>query len=661
MSIEKTLLLLHNSNEIIEIRIPKVGFNGKQVYSGYFNDINKCITAIKKYNGRVPAIYTNLNPINPALLARANNRIDEKSSQTSQDIDVIRRAWLYADLDPKRPAGISSTDIEHDRAIQKAYFIRDNLLEYGWGKPVICDSGNGASLLYKIELENNNIITDLIKQSLTALDYLYSDQLTEIDLTVVNPSRIIKVYGTTAKKGDSTPERPHRDSKILEIPDNIKPISKEQLEELISRLPKESKEQEDTTTQKGFDIEKWLKSFDISVSTQKPWMGGFVYSLAECPFDSNHKAPDSSIIKHKSNAISFHCFHNSCKDHTWKELREMKEPNRDQRKESTKKEDTTNEKKTCASCKYFLDLQAGKNLDGGKCKKQDNKWTNEYKSCREWEKYIEKKSKTQRENQKGDKEKSSNDTGIRFNILNSEYIIEHLPSGGLTPVLDPLTKEQICFETNDRVWANEMLKKEYIKIHESEYDKEGISHITIIDGAIPSAPKRYRLKVLHDGDTRDIYLDEGELLSQSPFRTKYAATFQVILDKQKPDEWVKSISHHLESATREIDDTNELPIITEIINYIESADVFPDKNDLILGGGRRIWKDMAKMKIWVISKELEPIAERYHIELRTLSELLRNYKDGNAVQERIGTRKYSLWPFRVSAFELRNEEKEDKL
>ena len=39
-----------------------------------------------------------------------------------------------------------------------------------------------------------------------------------LDSSVFNPARIWKFYGTLAAKGDSIPSRPHRVSRILEIP-----------------------------------------------------------------------------------------------------------------------------------------------------------------------------------------------------------------------------------------------------------------------------------------------------------------------------------------------------------------------------------------------------------------------------------------------------------
>jgi P4 family phage/plasmid primase-like protien len=331
--IKRILNLIHAHSPVIEIRIPKANKYGG-TYSGYYDNVNAAAQDILRYNGKVPSVYITLNRIQPALLARAINRMDENAKLTTTDADVVGREWLYLDIDPLRPAGISSTEEEHNAAIAKAYHIRDEMLAYGWPEPVISDSGNGASLLYKIKMENSKQALETVKNVLNAMDYFFSDEKIQIDQSVFNAARIIKVYGTKARKGDSTEERPHRDSVILELPVDIQELTPDLIQAFLDVVPKEPDPSKETAkNSSGFDIQNWLKTYDIHIQHTKPWNGGMVYCLEECPFDPNHKAPDSSIIQHKSGAVSFHCFHNSCFGHTWKELRAMKEPNRKTKKE----------------------------------------------------------------------------------------------------------------------------------------------------------------------------------------------------------------------------------------------------------------------------------------------------------------------------------------
>src|SRR5438552_1828195 len=88
--------------------------------SGYFNDIDKLATAAGQWSGKAPGVYATLNPVNPALLARASNRLLEYAKHTTSDSDIVQRRWLPLDFDPVRPAGISSTDAEHEAALARA-------------------------------------------------------------------------------------------------------------------------------------------------------------------------------------------------------------------------------------------------------------------------------------------------------------------------------------------------------------------------------------------------------------------------------------------------------------------------------------------------------------------------------------------------------------
>ena len=66
---------------------------------------------------------------------------------------------------------------------------------------------------------------DEIHTFLKILKVMFDDSKSEVDSTVYNASRIWRVYGTWARKGDSTPDRPHRRSKVLQTADAFQRIS----------------------------------------------------------------------------------------------------------------------------------------------------------------------------------------------------------------------------------------------------------------------------------------------------------------------------------------------------------------------------------------------------------------------------------------------------
>jgi hypothetical protein len=211
--------LLMTPGNVHEVRILKAGREG--TVSGYFVDNEALADAALNYDGKVPGIYITLNPVTPALLARAANRLQQRAEVSTSDADILRRRWLLIDFDPIRPAGISSTNQEHGRAMSVACAAWDDLRGIGFPDPVVADSGYGAHLLYPLDLPNDPRTTELVKSVLAGVAAHCGTDDTNVDQSVFNPSRIVKLYGTLTCKGDNLPGRPHRRSRLLEIPDRL--------------------------------------------------------------------------------------------------------------------------------------------------------------------------------------------------------------------------------------------------------------------------------------------------------------------------------------------------------------------------------------------------------------------------------------------------------
>ena len=58
----------------------------------------------------------------------------------------------------------------------------------------------------------------------------FDDDRVAVDKSVHNPSRIWKLYGTLASKGDDTPSRPHRMARVLQQPSEISVVELSLLE-----------------------------------------------------------------------------------------------------------------------------------------------------------------------------------------------------------------------------------------------------------------------------------------------------------------------------------------------------------------------------------------------------------------------------------------------
>lgn len=224
--IRRALRLLVEPGAVTELRIIGAEYaRGRAgTLSGYYDyeHLDDLAKAAAEWDGRAKGVYITLNPVRPELLARAANRLRipvAPGEATTADHDILRRVWLPVDLDPVRPSGISSTELEHDLALQAQARVFEYLASLGWPEPVMADSGNGAHLLYRIDLPNDEAAKTRVERVVKTVAALFSDRTVSIDTTVSNAARIWKLYGTTSRKGDSTPERPHRLARILYVPD----------------------------------------------------------------------------------------------------------------------------------------------------------------------------------------------------------------------------------------------------------------------------------------------------------------------------------------------------------------------------------------------------------------------------------------------------------
>ena len=213
----RTVQVLRQSGEVAEIR----AFSGRETISGYFNDFRELAKRAAKLDDKGYQVYVTLNPVVSALLARSENRLEARPKATTTDVDIVKRVWLPIDLDPVRASGISASDSEKQAALRRSAEIRGFLEDRGWSDPLEGDSGNGGHLLYGIDLPNDRESLELVKGVLAALDFTFSDNAVSVDTSVANAAQIWKLYGTTARKGDSTKDRPHRKSRLLTVPNIV--------------------------------------------------------------------------------------------------------------------------------------------------------------------------------------------------------------------------------------------------------------------------------------------------------------------------------------------------------------------------------------------------------------------------------------------------------
>ena len=149
---------------VVELRVPDFGGRTGNVLSGYYNDLEALVRDATYADGNAAGIYLTMNPVKPELLARRVNRCQPWAKLTTADHDIERRRWIPLDIDPLRAAGICATDAQHDAALAKADEIEGHLPGLGFPEPTRMDSGNGAYLLYAVDLPNDNASRDQVER-----------------------------------------------------------------------------------------------------------------------------------------------------------------------------------------------------------------------------------------------------------------------------------------------------------------------------------------------------------------------------------------------------------------------------------------------------------------------------------------------------------------
>ena len=349
--------------EVVELRAKGVsgknpGWEGfsRSIVSGYYNEpvaFDKGAAVLDK--AKAMGVWFTINPVNPALLARAVNRLKVAKS-TTQDPDIVCIRWLPIDLDPKRPADISATDEELAAAVARGKAIAAWLEEeLGFAKGLRAYSGNGLHLYYRLpDLPNNEETHKIVAAAMAAIKAKFDDDQVDIDPTIVNPARIMKYYGTTGRKGDPTADRPHRKSSLFQkqptVLDDVPVTDLETLKKLAALVPGPPAASSGARTPTGtpaspvparsgsppvggrpfkkgelgpLDVDRYLTHYGIPF-TIKTKGAQTLYLLERCLFNPDHGVGEASIIAAPTgkSPLLYQCFHASCKDKKWKDARQ---------------------------------------------------------------------------------------------------------------------------------------------------------------------------------------------------------------------------------------------------------------------------------------------------------------------------------------------------
>jgi len=256
----------------------------------------------------------------------------EAGNRAIKDSDISSYRFMLIDIDPERPSGVCATKEEKQSGITMA----DNILQWlqvngiTMEHIIVADSGNGIHLLIALNFLSSDKTKDKIKLVLNLLDQKFSNEHSKIDVTVYNPSRITRLYGTLNCKGDNTSDRPYRQSKLLYVPDKMSDgLTEENLNTLISKLKESLPNQETKTATKNGELtdekpyilakgEEWLRYYNLEYySSKDDKYGNKLYPFKHCPLkDHSNNDSGACFTITRYGRCRFKCLHASCSDKT---------------------------------------------------------------------------------------------------------------------------------------------------------------------------------------------------------------------------------------------------------------------------------------------------------------------------------------------------------
>lgn len=386
--IERALRLICAPGSPFEIR------TYKKPLSGIFTDPAAAAQLIARGIGRdqaLQAIAVTLNPLKPEALYRQQAGRIQRADVTTGDSDIARRRLLLVDIDSKRLPGISATDEEHQAALDCARAIRAALTAEGWPEPLMVDSGNGAHLLYQIDLANDDGATQLVKGVLEALAARWNDAQVEIDQACANAARLTKIPGTIARKGSDTPERPHRMATIMSAPERPEPVPITLLEALAAQAPshqRQARHARQAPTDRAShsqgnaagaihiaDLRAWLDAQGVAYR-ERPCSPGESarVELEDCPFADHGMKWKAWAIQDAAGAIHAGCQAAKCVGRGFADMRDRLEPGWRARQQQRQQQSQATPDEDASSSEDSAKSNTNSNANSGNSARDKKEW-----------------------------------------------------------------------------------------------------------------------------------------------------------------------------------------------------------------------------------------------------------------------------------------------
>jgi len=210
------------------------------------------------------------------------------------------------------------------------------------------------------------------------------------------------------------------------------------------------------------------------------------------------------------------------------------------------------------------------------------------------------------------------------------------------------------FETEDEKWVKEY---EIIGVLvRLDRKLEETLKLTIIKPTNPLDQTLYKFSIDLGIDSGTIYLPENDIFNFRKFAIKYYSTFKKVLPPTSSDKWREILNRIGQHAKVVISEDESNPVISAVINYIESARVVKTKEEMLVVSPSIYIEDK---KIYAWGGGLERIADKYHISMSKLRFYLNNYLAENSKRMRIGRSLYYVWVFDAAWFKTKDPEEDD--
>ncbi len=329
-TIKEYIAHMFQPDDLINLRWKyRAGDAGNELYKA--RDIEVIIKKIERLesNGKkdsrkeVVAYWINAQHISANFLNAGKKSVS--------DADIDRYILITFDHDAEKPEGHAndnSTDAEKQAAKYRMDIQVKALNELGWPEPQIVDSGNGWQSRYPVDIPASESKT--IRQLLQSAEDHF-----KADVTLYNPARVLKLPGTPTRKGEDTPERPQRMSRILSMPTQKTLVTIEQIKAFIAKYPVKEKVEGSAqnapssikSKESGRDKAKRILNANHIPYTETTAGDGrtvYYFSGAYCPNSKSHSSngvSDAAVLVDSNDKLAFKCQHQHCNTVSWHHFR----------------------------------------------------------------------------------------------------------------------------------------------------------------------------------------------------------------------------------------------------------------------------------------------------------------------------------------------------